>query len=573
MSTVIKLKYSQATAQPEDDLLQIAEPAYSFASGGRLFIGADDSGTIVPHVIGGKFFTDMLDHTPGTLTASSAVLVDADSKINEFKIGNQHFTANALDVTGSLAVSASGGLTVSSSTVFGANVDVTGNLGVTGNASVSGNLNVAGDQVVIGNETVSGNLDVTGTISSGSLSNGVLLTSGGELLNDSDFTYSTGGVGIDVSIDGSLAVDSVTIDGSDISTTATNADLTLTPNGTGLVVVNKATGLKVASGTEITRPAASLIGNAVIRYNETSNRFEGTVNGSWTGLGGVVDVDQDTYITAEEGADDDTLRFYAAGDEMLVINNSSITVDANTGVTADGGITVDDINIDGDTININGSTIQATGNSSSGTLILDPAPAAGDNGGQLIVRGDLQVTGTTTTVNSTVIEIADPVIVLGEDSEVDSLDRGVSVKYNDGTSAKAGFFGWDRGAESSFKFIPDVSTGDLGDARFANIYLDGTISQVGGVAPSNGQLLIGTGSGLALGTISGGDSLTVTNDSGSIEIDVDPAETIGTSDPAGGVYTPSGDNTAARGAASFDSTQFEVNSGHVYIVEIDGGTF
>lgn len=66
MSTVIKLKYSNLTAQPADDLLQISEPAYSFTSGGRLFLGADDgSGGTTPHAIGGKYFTDKLDHTPG----------------------------------------------------------------------------------------------------------------------------------------------------------------------------------------------------------------------------------------------------------------------------------------------------------------------------------------------------------------------------------------------------------------------------------------------------------------------------------------------------------------------------
>ena len=48
-------------------------------------------------------------------------------------------------------------------------------------------------------------------------------------------------------------------------------------------------------------------------------------------------------------------------------------------------------------------------------MILDP----GDDDaatGKVQIRGDLQVDGTTTTVNSTVVTIDDPIIVLGGDT-------------------------------------------------------------------------------------------------------------------------------------------------------------
>ena len=78
------------------------------------------------------------------------------------------------------------------------------------------------------------------------------------------------------------------------------------------------------------------------------------------------------------------------------------------------------------------------------TLIIDPNDDDGATG-LVRVRGDLQVDGTTTTVNSTTITVQDPIITLGgEDTLVsdDNLDRGVEFRYYD-TQERFGFFGWD----------------------------------------------------------------------------------------------------------------------------------
>ena len=53
-----------------------------------------------------------------------------------------------------------------------------------------------------------------------------------------------------------------------------------------------------------------------IRYNTTTDQFEGFGAGNaWGSLGGVVDVDQDTYISAENsaGSDNDELKFFTSG--------------------------------------------------------------------------------------------------------------------------------------------------------------------------------------------------------------------------------------------------------------------
>ena len=77
------------------------------------------------------------------------------------------------------------------------------------------------------------------------------------------------------------------------------------------------------------------------------------------------------------------------------------------------------------------------------------------------VTGNLTVNGTTTTVNSTVSTLVDPVFTLGtatggtNPGTDDNKDRGIEFKYFSGT-AKTGFFGFDD-STGFFTFIPDAA--------------------------------------------------------------------------------------------------------------------
>jgi len=61
-----------------------------------------------------------------------------------------------------------------------------------------------------------------------------------------------------------------------------------------------------------------------IRYNTTTSGFEGYSGSTWAGLGGLIDVDQDTKILAETsaGADNDDLDFYTAGTARMKIDET-----------------------------------------------------------------------------------------------------------------------------------------------------------------------------------------------------------------------------------------------------------
>ena len=101
--------------------------------------------------------------------------------------------------------------------------------------------------------------------------------------------------------------------------------------------VNDTDAIKIPKGTTAERPSATTATHqGYIRYNTTTNQFEGFGAGNtWGSLGGVMDVDQDTYISPESspGADDDTLRFFTSGLERARIDSSG-KVGIGTGTNA-----------------------------------------------------------------------------------------------------------------------------------------------------------------------------------------------------------------------------------------------
>ena len=118
MTAVIKIKRSEVAGNPA--VLGAGELAYSGLGdngsngGDRLYIGmgTESAGNAVNHVvIGGKYFTDLLDHAPGTLTATSAILVDANKKIDNLLVDNLELNGNTLsttDTNGNLLITPNG---------------------------------------------------------------------------------------------------------------------------------------------------------------------------------------------------------------------------------------------------------------------------------------------------------------------------------------------------------------------------------------------------------------------------------------------------------------------------------
>ena len=104
MATIIKIKRTTGSSAPSG--LEQGELAYvydtsaaSTGAGGnglRLFIGDHTSTSNAAIEIGGQYYKLLLDHAHGTLTASSAVIVDSNKAIDELFIGNSATTGGTI---------------------------------------------------------------------------------------------------------------------------------------------------------------------------------------------------------------------------------------------------------------------------------------------------------------------------------------------------------------------------------------------------------------------------------------------------------------------------------------------
>ena len=89
MALTLQIKRSTGSTAPS--ALADGELAYTHGND-VLYIG--DGSTV--EVIGGKSFNDKIDHTAGTLTASSAVLVDSNKAVDELFVGNHATTGGQI---------------------------------------------------------------------------------------------------------------------------------------------------------------------------------------------------------------------------------------------------------------------------------------------------------------------------------------------------------------------------------------------------------------------------------------------------------------------------------------------
>lgn len=443
MATIIKIKNSGTSGAPS--AVATGEFGYSYqvgsqANGGdRLYIGTGaETGGVAANieVIGGKYFTDMLNHVHGTLTADSAIITDSNNKIDVLNVDNLRLDANSLTSTDT-------------------NGDVTIDPNGTGNINLTGPVVQTGGDVQM--TTPSG-----GSISLSATATGTISLIGGVSINGA--LAQTG----NSSVTGILDVDNIRIDGNTISSTDTNGNINFAPNGTGETIVNSTTSLKIPVGTTGQRPTQA---TGQIRFNSTDGRFEGYDGNAWAGLGGLIDVDQDTFIRAETAplSDNDDLEFFTGGTKRATMSTTGMIFDDATMTFQAGKIKIDD------------DTISST---SGGVITIDPNPAG--SAGSVVIEGNLTVNGTQTTVNSTTVTIDDPVFTLAGDtapSSNDGLDKGIEFRWYD-TSAKLGFFGYDL-SDNRFKMIEDatesagtysgtVSNVQFGNAKLTSISMDAT---------------------------------------------------------------------------------------------------
>jgi len=495
--TRIKILTTGATTSAPSNI-KTGELAYSYVAGtqsnngDRLYVGTGaESGGVASSVdlIGGKYFTGLLDHVHGTLTASSALITDSASKLDRLNVDNLRLDLNTLSST-----------------------------------------NTNGDVIVDPNgtgKTVLHNVYINGT--SDSLAEFIYDTVGGAV---------TGGTGITVA----------NSDGADTSTVSiTNTSVTAGSYGSATQIPTftvNAQGQLIAAGVENVATALTVDGD--------------------TGTG---DVDLLT----------DDLRIVGTANEIVTVSSKS-----GTDVTVTVGLP-DDVTI-GDALTVTGAASVGGNFSVDGNVTLGNATSDTVNtSGNLTVGGDLTVNGTTTSVNSTVISLDDPVLVLADNSgtTVDGVDRGIRFKYGDGTATKEGFFGFDHQTERFvFTKDEDFSGGEDAsspwhDAQFGGVYAGDVtvgISTNNTITTTTGNLVLDS----AGGTIDINDNVDI---SGSLVLGTDLAVAHGgtgmSSFTGNGVFISNSGGSALTflTGTQGDVIQFNSSGNPISSNIIDGGTY
>ena len=272
-----------------------------------------------------------------------------------------------------------------------------------------------------------------------------------------------------------------------------------------------------------------------VKVNDTSGNLLFGANNTGDSSAGEVDINVRTYISDPDITLDGTVAqtIDKTGDGNLTIqstqssaSNRTVSIFAtNLGsgeshviIGAEDKVTISANDANGK-VHVEDLRFQANYLGGTGDILIDPNDDR-DITGLVTIRGNLQVDGTTTTVNSTVTTLDDPIITLGGDTAPasdDSKDRGVEFRYYD-ASAKVGFFGYDDSANDlgghsgAFTFLYDATnTSEVFAGTDAGI-IAGNLSlttNTNSTSNTTGDLVVAGGAGI-------GDDVNI---GGSVDID------------------------------------------------------
>jgi hypothetical protein len=565
MATIIQIKRSSGTTAPAS--LKLGEIAYTYGSGtqgnagDRLFIGTGgiDVGTgnaLFEDIIGGKYFTQKLDHVDGTLTASSALTADANLAINAINIGNALSTGGEIRFNegtnnGTAYIGLKAPNAIASSKTFTL-PDADGTTGQFLKTDGSGNLAFATVNQFItlsdGTDTdqyntsetllFTGGQSITTAVTDNQITFSVTALSidTGQLADDAvtnakianptttlgSSTLTLGATTTDISGLTSLVIDDITINGQSITTTADNRDIALSPHGSGTVTVPSGykdragfTSDSLATKEYVDATSQGLdVKNSVVAA--TTTNLSATYNNGTSGVGATL-----TYGSAVVTLDGVTLT---DGDRILVkdqtnafengiyVRTSSTvwtrTVDADTASDLTGGAFVF---VEQGTANAdNGYVFTHEGTPTLGSTALTVGQFSG--AGQITAGAALSKTG-----NQLDVEV--------DNNSIEVTADALNVKALGVTNAMlAGSITRSKLANPFINFSDETSSS-------GQVQLEETL-----------EFLAGEG----INTVALGSTLTI----------------------SGELAT-----TSNIGVASFNSNNFAVSSGDVTITTIDGGNF
>ena len=351
MASIIRVKRSTGTAAPAS--LNFGEVGVTLSGGGtqgnsgdRLFVGDNSSN---PQVVGGRYFTDLLNNTPGSVASAAnastaangfVAILDQTRKVDQWNVDNLRLDANVLSST---------------------NTD--GDIFFTPNGS---------GEVIIGDD--------------------IFLTFGDS--KDAKIEYDENGT------------DRVQVTGADWTYAA----------GVSIIMADTTDSSTKDNGALVVEGGVGIEKSVNIGANVK-------VSGVSTFVG-VVTTTGDLFVGGDLHVADDIFFDEATMRNLKVTGVSTFQGDIfQTG----GTLTALDARLGGVGIS---SNIISTKEGHGNLLYIDPYPDGLSNEGTVIVKGDLQVDGTTTTVDSFTVNLNDPIINLG----VTTSTRTVMMTANAGVT-------------------------------------------------------------------------------------------------------------------------------------------
>lgn len=413
----IQIKRNSGTTAPTTSDLALAEMAYAYddsnnGASAKLYIEATESGSPAIHVIGGKYYTALVDAATNANTASAIVKRD----------GSGNFSAGTItaDLTG----------TASSATALATARNI-GGVSFDGSADIDlPGVNTSGNQDTSGNAATATALETARTIAGQSFDGTANIDIG--LADLSNVTITTPSSGQVLQWNGSAWVNAT-----DEDNLANNDTDDLAEGSTNLYYTDARAQAAITGGTGITNSSGTI--------NLDDTAVTPGAYGSTTEIP-VVTIDQQGRITAASTASISTVLGIAgdSGTDDVTIGSDTFTFSgtANEITTAVTNNTVtislpDDVTIGNDLTVTNDATVS----------------------GNFTVSGDLTVNGTTTTVDTTNLAVNDPLFSLATgNNSSDSVDIGFFGLY-DTTGSQDLYAGLFRDAtDGKWKLFKDSQT-------------------------------------------------------------------------------------------------------------------
>ena len=575
MATKIQIKRTNTGALPgslsQGELVYVYDTSSTSVgagnNGGRIFIGDPTSASNTPLKIGGEYYTNLMDHSLGTLTADAALLVDANKKIDNLKVDNLDLDGNSitsLDTNGDINITPNGtGKTVVSNLFIGSDSlqefieDITGGQ-ITAGTSLEATYDDANGTVTIG--VANAGINTT------QLTDGAVTTAKLADANVTTAKIADSGVTTDKLNAGAVTTAKIT-DGN--ITTAKIADENIT---TG----------KLASSSVVTvKIADSAVTNAKLANDSVTIGTDATaLGGTITDLNGLTSVDVDNITvdgnTVSTTDTDGNLNLSPNGDGTVKVPAG---YEGRTTFTSDSLVNKQYVDQVASGLDVKESVrvattedLSATYNNGAGTLTADANGALAIDGVTLSIGDRVLVKDQTATTENGIYRVtntggASAQFVLTRTPDADEASEVTGGAF---TFVEEGTANADNGFVATHNGTPTLGTDAI------------TFDQFSGA----GQI----DAGAALSKT--GNTLDVNVDDTTIEVSADALQVkdgaiTNAKIAAGASITQSklslnaastrgnatGIGQSDLGLVSFDSSQFTLTNGWATVTTLDGGTY